>query len=359
MKYAVIIDSYPKNSDQKDRLIGTLKKFRSIGIDVLLSSHNSCSSEIIENSKYFLYEEKNEYYFLDSHILNENLSQIKDPTYSKYTYIGDSIFYDNLVVTGWSVAITSQLFNSIKFLYGKGYEYAFYMVDDFNFPDDFEEKIKSILEKSKGRRNYFIRNQSIFSSWFAGFFFGFTRDQKLMDKIPNVDFSSNIVYQKYFPNYCGEDVVNEIWLNDDNYIEDHSELDNIFGRKNWNLDSSVIKPGSSTLHNETSSSIYINSSKEEYRLMLYLNSNSFYDSVIMNIRLIDSNNNILYNTKNELLRGWFFVDSLTDIFSKNEKIIFEKEVIGYSRVINYFKDSIVMDKKDMDSYKRLKHFNHT
>ena len=119
MKYAIIIDSYPQTEIQKKRLVETLKKLKNKNIDVLLTSHNTCSPEIIENSTYFLFERKNDYHYLDSHILNEDIRGINDPTYMRYTHINDCVFYDKLVVTAWSVAIVSQLFNAVKFLYQK------------------------------------------------------------------------------------------------------------------------------------------------------------------------------------------------------------------------------------------------
>ena len=355
MKYAIIIDSYPQNDTQKKRLLNTLKRLKIKNIDVLLTSHNICSSEIIENSTYFFFEKSNNYHFLDSHILNENIKGIKPPSYTKYTHINENVFYDNLVVTAWSVAIISQLFNAVKFLYSKGYDYAFYMVDDFICPDDFELKIQNIFNKSKGKRNYFIKNQPMFSSWFAGFFFGFTIDDTLINKIPNLDFSDNKTYQKYFPNRCGEDVINDIWASDDNLVEEHDELNNIFGIGNWNIDSSVIKPGPSTLHNDISSSVYVNSG--EYCLMLFVNPNSLYNKVNFNLKLYDGSRNLLYSKQIELQRGWYFLDHLNDIFEQNKKVIFEKEIIGYSKNITYFKDSIVIDRDTIESYKKLKNYN--
>jgi len=354
MKYVIIIDSYPQTEIQKERLVKTLKKLKNKNIDVLLTSHNTCTPEIIENSTYFLFEKKNDYHYLDSHILNENIGESKDPTYMRYTYINDNVFYDKLVVTAWSVAIISQLFNAVKFLYGKGYDYAFYMVDDFICPDDFEIKLNQILDKSKNKRNYFIKNQPMFSSWFAGFFFGFTIDKKLIDRIPNLDFSNNKTYQKYFSNCSGEDVINEIWRQDDNLIEEHDELNNIFGIGNWNIDSSVIKSGSSTLHNDISSSIYVNSN--DYCLMLFVNHNSLFNKVNFNIKLYDEFRNLLYSKQTELQKGWYFLDYINNIFEQNKKVVFEKEIIGYSENITYFKDSIILDKDNIEQYKKLKNF---
>jgi hypothetical protein len=356
MKYAVIIDSYPQSDIQRERLLNTLKKLKSKNIDVLLTSHNTCTPEIIGNSKYFLYEKENNYHFLDSHILNENIENTKQPTYTKYTHIGENIFYDNLVVTAWSVAIISQLFNSIKFLYSKGYNYAFYMVDDFNCPDDFEVKLNNIFQKLENKRNYFIKNQARFSSWFAGFFFGFTIDDVLINKIPNLDFSDNKTYQKYFPNRCGEDVVNDIWGNDDNLIEEHDELNNIFGIGNWNMDSSVIKPGPSNLHNEISSSIYVNNDYEHH-LMLYVPYDSSYNKVLFNFKLLDETYNPIYLNQIELKKGWYHLDNLTNIIKQHKILFFEKEIIGYSKTITYFKDLITLNNDNIEEYKKLKIFN--
>jgi len=355
MKYAIIIDAYPQNDIQKKRLLTTLKKLKSKNIDVLLTSHNTCNSEIIENSTYFMFEKSNNYHFLDSHILNENIKDIKPPSYTKYTNINENVFYDNLVVTAWSVAIISQLFNAVKFLYNKGYDYAFYMVDDFICPDDFELKIQNIFDKLKDKRNYFIKNQPMFSSWFAGFFFGFTIDDTLISRIPNLDFSDNKTYQKYFPNRCGEDVINDIWKFDNNLIDEHNELNNIFGIGNWNIDSSVIKPGPSNLHNEVSSSIYVNNDYE-YQLMLYVPHDSSYNKVSFNLKLLDESHNSIYLKQVELNKGWYHIDNLTNIIQQHKIVFFEKEIIGYSKTITYFKDLIKMDKDTINEYKTLKNF---
>jgi hypothetical protein len=355
MRYAIIIDSYPQTGIQKERLLKTLKKLKSKNIDVLLTSHNPCTSELIENSTYFLFEKLNNYHFLDSHILNENIKGIKPPSYTKYTHINENVFYDNLVVTAWSVAIISQLFNAVKFLYSKGYDYAFYLVDDFICPDDFELKIQNIFNKSKDKRNYFIKNQPMFSSWFAGFFFGFTIDDTLINKIPNLDFSDNKTYQRYFPNRCGEDVINDIWASEDNLVEEHDELNNIFGIGNWNIDSSVIKPGPSNLHNEISSSIYVNSDYE-HQLMLYVPYDSSYSKVSFSLKLLDESHNPIYLKQIQLYKGWYHVDNLTNIIQQNKVVLFEKEIIGYSETITYFIDLIKLDNINIEEYKRLKNF---
>ena len=147
MKLVIIIDSYPQGHEQQLRLINNLKKLKSLGFDILLTSHYLCPESIVEHTDYYLFEKSNNYHFLDSDILNENICGVQNPVYLKYTQIADEVFYDRLVVTGWSVAITSQLFNAIKLLFSKGYDYAFYLVDDFNCPDDFNKKIESILER--------------------------------------------------------------------------------------------------------------------------------------------------------------------------------------------------------------------
>jgi hypothetical protein len=357
-KYAFIIDSYPSSEEQRNLLLSNLKLIKSKGIDVLLTSHHACNSEIIENSTYFLFEKKNEYHFLDSEILNENIKEVRNPVYLKYNTVGTETFYDRLVITGWSVAITSQLFNAIKFLYGKGYDYAFYLVDDFICPDDIVEKINSILEKSKDKKNYFVKNSPMFSSWYAGFFFGFTIDNELINKIPNLDFSDNKIYQKYFPNCSGEDVMLRIWPRSDesNYIDEHEELNNIFGENKWNLNSSVIKPGPSQLNNTTCSSIYANKNLDnKYCLLLQTYWDCLYPSVTYDINITDKFNNVLYNMTIDLQKGHWFKDYLDRVFDNNDIVIFNKTITSSDKTCT-ISDSIIIDKRDINSYSLLKKF---
>jgi len=72
---------------------------------------------------------------------------------------------------------------------------------------------------------------------------------------------------------------------------------------------------------------------------------------------MDENQNVLYIKQTELMRGWFFIDYLNEIFLNNKNVILNKEVIGYSDVITYFKDSIIIDSDNLESYKQLKKFS--
>lgn len=73
--------------------------------------------------------------------------------------------------------------------------------------------------------------------------------------------------------------------------------------------------------------------------------------------MYDESRNLLYSKQTELQKGWYFLDYLNEIFENHQKIIFEKEVIGYSENITYFKDSIIIDKNNIESYKKLKNYN--
>lgn len=355
-KFAIIIDTYPSNEVQKDRLLKNLKCLKDEGIDVMVTSHHPCNEEIIENSTFFLFEKTNKYYFLDSDILNENIKGIKDPVYLKYTTIGNEVFHDRLVITGWSVAITSQMFSAMKFLYSKGYDYAFYMVDDFLCPENIREKIDSIFEKSSDKRNYFVKNKPLFSSWYAGCFFGFTIDQHLINKLPNLDFSDNKVYQKYFPNCAGEDMLLRIFENDDNYIDEHVGLDNFFGQGNWNLNSSVIQQGASQLQNSTSSSVFINSesNSSKYCLMLYTSYDCPHESVTFKINIKNTVGKDLYNLEISLARGQWFKDYI-DYCLVDERVVLNKQLISSDQSCS-LEDTILIDKKDLASYSILKNF---
>lgn len=353
-KYAVIIDSYPSSEEQKDRLLDNLKSLNSQGVDVLLTSHYPCGSNIIEECKYFLFEKTNNYYFLDSHIINENIKEIKNPIYLKYSNIGDEVFYDRLVVTGWSVSITSQFFNAIKFLYNKGYDYAFYLVDDFICPTDFREKIDNIIESSKSKRNYFLKHKPIFNSWFAPFFFGFTIDDILISRIPNIDISDNKLYQRYFPNCSFEDVMLKIWSDDDNYVDEHDVLNFIFGQNKWDLVSSVISSGQSELHNNTSSSIYVSENKEngKYCIMLY---NYWNSNVDFNICIKNKLNEVIYQININLHKGQWFKDYIDYLFDSNDFISLHKDVTASDKSCS-FSDVVNIDRKYINSYKIIKNF---
>ena len=355
-KYAIIIDTYPSTDEQKDRLLNNLKILKKEGIDVIVTSHYPCNADIIENSTFFLFEKKNEYHFLDSDILNENIKGVKNPIYLKYTTIGDEVFYDRLVITGWSVAISSQMFSAIKFLHSKEYEYAFYMVDDFICPENIKEKINSMIKKSIHKRNYFIKNKPMFSSWYIGCFFGFTIDENLINKLPNLDFSDNKVYQEYFPNCAGEDMILRLFQNDDNYVGDHIELDNFFGKNNWNLTSSAIQPGPSQLQNTTSSSVYINQGTNinRYCLMLYTASDCPYESVLYKINIKNRFGEDLYSREILLAKGHWFKDYIDYCFVDDCSIL-NKQLISSDQTCS-FEDSIVINKKDINSYSLLKSF---
>ena len=355
-KYCVIIDTYPQTQEEKKLLLSNLKTLKKQGIDVLVTSHSYCNKEIIENSTYFLFEKKNNYYFLDSTIINENIKDIQNPIYLNYIYIGNKVFRDRLVITGWSVAITSQLFNSIKFLYGKGYDYAFYLVSDFICPKDIKLKLEEILENSKDHRNYFIKNTTNMSSWYAGFFFGFTIDEKLISRIPNEDFSENKFYQKHFPNCSAEDVILKIWKSDENYIDENSKLDEIFGEKNWNLVSSVMKDNVVSLHSNTSSSIYANRQTGEFCLMLMVYQECPCEEVTFEIQILNHEGDTVFDLKKDQKKFHWNIFDITDTIKNNSPVVFKKKVICKENPDLGFEDSLIIDIENFDIYSVVKNY---
>jgi len=355
-KYCVIIDAYPQTQEEKKLLVKNLKILKKQGIDVLVSSHSACTSEIIENSTYFLYEKKNNYYFLDSTIINENIKDIQNPIYLNYIYIGNKVFRDRLVITGWSVAIISQLFNSIKLLYGKGYDYAFYLVSDFICPKDIKLKLEEILNSSSDHRNYFIKNTPNLSSWYAGFFFGFTIDESLISKIPDEDFSENKIYQKYFPNCSAEDVILRIWKKDKNLIEENSKLDEIFGEKKWNLVSSVMKDNVVSFHCNTSSSIYANAQNGEFCLMLMTYKECPCEEVTFEIQILNQKKDLIYDLKIDQKKLHWNTYDVTEIIKNNSPVVFNKKVICKHNPDLYFEDSLIIGLENFNTYSILKNY---
>ena len=115
-KFAFIIDTYPTSKREIKTLLDNIKKIKEEGIDVILTSHHPLNKELIEASDYFIFEKKNEFHFLDSEILNHRaLSSSPDPIFMRYNSVFDELYKSKTVNTSWSVGITSQFFNAIKF----------------------------------------------------------------------------------------------------------------------------------------------------------------------------------------------------------------------------------------------------
>lgn len=358
-KFCVIIDSYPQSGEEQKILLNNLKIFKKNNIDVLLTSHHPCTSEILENSTYFIFEKKNNYHFLDSDVLNENLDGVKDRIYMKYLTAGDETFRDYLVITGWSVAVTSQFFNAIKFLFGKGYDFAFYFVGDFICPENISDKIQEIFNKLNHRRNFFIQNSPNFSRWFSGLFFGFTVDDVLVNKIPNLDFSENSIYQRFFPNHAGEDVVLKLFSSDDNEVVGHEELDNFFGADNWNLSSSAIMPGKSSLHATTISSIYSKEDLSEFSLLLEVDYNCFAENVKFTIEILsDDLLESLFYRELILGRGGWYKEKIDRTFFDREVLFLNKKVESMEDGTCFFSDTIEIRKENLSNYSFLKNYYH-
>jgi len=357
-KFCVIIDSYPQSEEEKKILLNNLLIFKKHNIDVLLTSHHSCTHEIIENTTFFLFEKKNNYHYLDSDILNQNISEISNRVYMKYTTVGDETFRDYLVITGWSVAVTSQFFNAIKFLFGKGYDFAFYFVGDFICPLDVNLKIEGIFQKLRDHRNFFIQNNPNFSSWFSGLFFGFTVDEQLIRKIPNLDFSENSEYQKFFPNHAGEDIVMSLFSGDNNFVDKHEELDNFFGTGNWNLTKSTITNGKSSLHSSTISSIFVKEDLSESSILLEVDPNCFSENVKFSIQIGKKNSFPFFNKEIILGRGGWYKEKINELFSCEENIVFTKKVQSLEDETCFFSDSIEIKKNLLPHYSFLKNYYH-
>ena len=354
-KFCVIIDAYPQSEEDQKILLDNLLIFQKHNIDVLLTSHHPCTPEIIENTTYFLFEKKNNYHFLDSDVLNYNLEGVENPIYLSYLQIGNEMFRDYVVITGWSVAIMSQFFNSVKFVYSKGYEFCFYFVGDFRCPVNILEKLNVVFKDIGANRNFFIRNSPNFNSWFSGFFFGFKVDKILIDRIPNLDFSENSVYQKYFPNCSGEDVILRIFGQDENLIWDHQELNNFFGIGNWNLKRSVIQPGPSSLHSQTISSLFWKEDLSDCYLLFNVQQECPFDNVRFIVDIINQSSKTIFSRDIILVRGGWHKEKLNNLFSDGESVIFNKKIQDIEETCS-FSDSIEIRKDLLPHYALLKNY---
>lgn len=355
-KFCVIIDAYPQTEDEQKILLENLKKFKLNNIDVLLTSHHPCTPEIIENSTYFIFEKKNNYHFLDSDILNYNLEGIENPVYLKYIQIGNEMFRHHLVVTGWSVSIVSQFVNSIKFLWAKGYEFAFYFVGDFKCPDNIQQKFSEIFSNLGDHKNYFIKNNPNFSSWYCPHLFGFTLEESLIQKIPNFDFSDNSNFQKIFPN-CGlEDVMLKLFGWDNNLVDEYSKMDKFFGFGNWNTVSSIIKPGPSALHFTTTSSIFWKEDLSECSLLLEVDYGFFGEEVKFEIQIENENGELFYKREIILRKGTWYKEKLNDLFVDGDSVIFTKKLQNIEDETCQFTDSIKIKRENLSKYALVKNY---
>lgn len=356
MKYAIILDSFPSSDEDKDLLLKNLKILKSQDIDVLLTSHHTCNTEIIENSTYFLYERENKFYYLDSHIINNNLKGIQNPIFQRFFSIGGLTFYDRIVFTGWAVSIVSQFINATKYLWSKGYDFVFYMVGDCLVPEDLHIKVESIFKKIKNDENYFIRNAPIFDSWYAPFFFGFRLTNKFIENIPNKDYSDNLTFQKYFPNCAMEDFMVRLFQNTKKYVDKYETLDEIFGAEKWNMISSVMGNGSANLHHTVTSSIFVNETCNEFVLVLQVESDCIYNLVNFNIQISDTRGEVFFSREILLNKNTYYIENIDYLFSNREEIILKKQVLERDSETFGFEDTIIIKKEDIEKYSILKRF---
>jgi hypothetical protein len=356
-KVAIILDTHPNSPQKRERLIQNLDELKNQNLDVILTSRYPCDSEVISKSDHFIWSKRNEFLFLDSHILNHNICSDHHPVYGEYFSIGDVTFWNRLVRTQWSVSICSAKQSAINYLWGRGYNYGFYLIDDFICPKNFSQKLYDILDKSKSKRNYFIKNKNFFSGWFSPWFFGFTIDDQLINKIPKNDLSQNEIFQKYYPNSAHEDFINKLWSGDNNYIDEHNQLDTIFGENNWDIDHNSSSKGPELLHKLADASIYVSGIEPDKFLLLlnFLHNNHFLGAKFF-LELVDQEGTILKTLEYELVPETYYLEDITHILHPIKKLYFHKKVLGFGSIETNYEDTIIIDLERMDCYRKLKYF---
>lgn len=354
-KFCVIIDAYPQSEEDQKILLDNLLIFKKNNIDVLLTSHHPCTPEIIENTTYFIFEKKNNYHFLDSDVLNYNLDGVENPVYLSYLQIGNEMFRDHIVVAGWSVSIVSQFVNSIKFLWSKEYEFAFYFVGDFKCPGNIQQKFSEIFSNLGDHKNFFIKNNPNFSSWYCPHLFGFTLEESLIKKIPNFDFSDNSNFQKLFPNCSLEDVMLKLFGENKNLVHEHSEMDKFFGSGNWNKVSSIIKPGPSALHFNTTSSLFWKEDLSDCYLLFNVQHECPFDNVRFIVDIVNQSSKSIFSRDMILGRGGWYKEKLNNLFSDGERVIFNKKIQDVEETC-FFSDSINIRNTSLKKYTSLKNY---
>jgi hypothetical protein len=363
-KFAFIIDTYPGSDGEMLELLENIKKIKSEGIEVLLTSHHPLTPEVIESSDYFIFEKKNERHFLESEILNRDLSNLEEPSFRYYCKFNNRIYFNSVIHTSFAVAIISQMFNAIKFLHSRGYEFAFYLISDFRYPSSgFSGKIEDIFDRLPNGGNYFTLHKEGFESWFSPFFFGISINDDLIKRIPNLDFSDMDVYQEHFLNMCAEDVIKKIWKDENNIVDPYEKLKEIFDADgNWNTsDSAISGSGKHSLVFGCFSDIYVNDNwnipgftGEKYSF--FLGNLSTFESLVFEVSIFDDSGNVLYEIKREMNRGLVFSDCLDNILSGKKEIQVKKRIAVKNEEDIFVEDSIKIDLENIKGYSTLKGF---
>jgi hypothetical protein len=361
-KYAIIIDSHPSTDEKKKRLISNLENLKKQNIVVVLTSRYPCPPEIISKADHFIYQSYQKFHYLDSDILNHMSCENLDPItpYHSWSYFADLRVIDRLVNIQWSIAIVSSIQSAIQLLWAKGYDYGFFLVDDFICPDDMVLKIENIIKKSSGYRNYLIKAawKTNFSGYFSPWFFGFTIDESLIKKIPKEDLSKNEIFQKYYPNCAYEDFINRIWSSENNFVEEPEYLNEFFGAGNWDLDSLDISKLPNNLHVNTTSSVFIKNteSAKHHLLVLSLTEVPYFEKAHFLIEFKNEMGEIIRNLDLELEAGHFYIELVDWIFEINKKIFLYKKIVGYGTIESSLEDSIIIDMDKIDCYAKLKYY---
>jgi hypothetical protein len=357
-KICFVVDSYPSNEEHKGELLGTLKKFREEGIDVLLTSHHPCTPEIIEQSTYFIFEKENTCHFLESEIINNKDFFATELSSTLFHFsIPGRRYYNGIISTGYTKSIVSNFFNSIRVLRGKGYDLVFWLVDDFKYPESgFNMIVDSIMceMRESGSKNYFFENLPSHLGWYNPSFFVFSLDDKLISDIPNQNFSDFEMYNKNFMGRVFESFLFNLFRGNPNLVKPCWELDVIFSPDGWNTRKSRVDQSDPSFFH----SVHIGpNSKASFFLAVPLNYQSKKIEASLNVYSEITGESIFRCVKGVERGGWSLIDFDLEVNEK-KSIVMEKEIKDLDNPSLSFRDIIILNSCNIRAYSKLKYFEY-
>ena len=157
MKEIVIVSTYPNTEDKERLLNDTVKKFKSLGKDVLITSHYPVPDYIVEKADYYIYDAKN---MLDT----TRTLETNGPDYWQQE---ENFKIESVVVT--HVSSLSRTFSiSMDFVHNLGYEYFILIESDSVYDVNDLKMFDSIRDETiqKKKRLFFFKPLPSEFTWF-------------------------------------------------------------------------------------------------------------------------------------------------------------------------------------------------
>lgn len=142
MKEIVIVSTYPNTKDKEKLLNDTVKKFKSVGKDVLITSHYPVPDYIVEKADYYIYDSKN---MLDT----GRTLETNGPDY----WVDDAQLRVESIIVNHLSSLSRTFSVAMDFVSNLGYEYFLLTESDVIYDKNdlkrFDEIKKETLQKKR------------------------------------------------------------------------------------------------------------------------------------------------------------------------------------------------------------------